>query len=289
MNIQSQTIRKHLRLINDYRLASLVVLFSFGLTVWYGIYSHKPLQGIGYVFVVWFGAFVTDMITDARPLLAIGFPIKKPVKWELLTILVCTTLGVIFLVIRFHGSWETMKPLLKLLLIPLILFTFPIVLALIYLFRYKYKPWELGVNVQYWYVALIIHFIVGGVTLWLAPGVSHWKEAFRDMGILNMLFVGLVSAALPEEFLRLLLQTRLGKAFNNIGLGFVAASFIWAAMHIPSESQHEKIINWTDASIRTATLMPIGFLWGYVTHRTKSLIPSVLIHGFNLWGLQNMM
>jgi len=31
----------------------------------------------------------------------------------------------------------------------------------------------------------------------------------------------------------------------------------------------------------------MGLLWGYMTHRTKSLLPAVLVHGFNLWGLHN--
>jgi membrane protease YdiL (CAAX protease family) len=34
--------------------------------------------------------------------------------------------------------------------------------------------------------------------------------------------------------------------------------------------------------------MPLGFLWGYITHRTKSLFPSIVIHALNLWGLQNL-
>jgi membrane protease YdiL (CAAX protease family) len=36
-------------------------------------------------------------------------------------------------------------------------------------------------------------------------------------------------------------------------------------------------------------MMPIGFLWGYLTHRTKSLLPAVLVHGLNFWGLQNFL
>ncbi len=107
------------------------------------------------------------------------------------------------------------------------------------------------------------------------------------MGIAGLLFTGLVSAALPEEFLRMLLQTRLGKAFKNVGMGFVVTSFIWCTMHLPVESQGEKTFDWELHATRLFTLMPIGYLWGYITHRTRSLLPSVLVHGFNLWGLQN--
>jgi hypothetical protein len=34
-------------------------------------------------------------------------------------------------------------------------------------------------------------------------------------------------------------------------------------------------------------IIPIGLMCGYLTHRTKSIIPSVLVHGSNFWGLQN--
>jgi membrane protease YdiL (CAAX protease family) len=42
------------------------------------------------------------------------------------------------------------------------------------------------------------------------------------------------------------------------------------------------------AMISPWDIIPIGLLWGYITWRTKSLFPSVVVHGFNLWGLQNL-
>jgi len=289
MNIITHTFRKHIGIIRNYPLAAIITLFSFAVTIWYGISIHKPLRGIGYIFAMWLAAFVTDALTDAFPKTTIGFPIKKPVKNELFTILICTALGCLFLFIRFRCGWEHMNQWLRLAFIPLILFTMPVVLAVIYLFRYQYKPKELGANIHYWYLALPIHLIVGGTTLLIAPELSHWKEAFAQMSIPGLLFTGLISAALPEEFIRMLLQTRLGKACNNVGLGFVTATFIWAAMHFFTESKNEITIDWGSHAIRTITLLPVGFMWGYITHRTKSLLPAVLVHGFNLWGLQNIM
>ena len=34
-------------------------------------------------------------------------------------------------------------------------------------------------------------------------------------------------------------------------------------------------------------IIPIGFIWGYMTQRTKSIVPSTISHGINLWGFQN--
>ena len=287
MTIISSTFRKHIGFLRSYPAAFAVVLFCFGVVLYHEYNMHRLLYGCGYVFAVWFGAFVTDAVTTLFPKKDKEFPIKKPVWRELATIIICTLLGTMFLIVRFHGGWETMNPWLKLAFFPLIIFAFPIVIALIFLFRYKYKPTELGGNARYWYLAIFIHIIVGSITLLTAPDRSHWTEAYKEMGIAGLLFTGLISSALPEEFLRMLLQTRLGRAFKDMGLGLVVTSFIWCAMHLPVESQGEKEFNWSLHAIRIFTLMPIGFLWGYIIHRTRSLLPSVLIHGFNLWGLQN--
>ncbi|HZF99390.1 MAG TPA: hypothetical protein VEY71_00225, partial [Chitinophagales bacterium] len=74
-----------------------------------------------------------------------GWPVKQAAK-ETAVILGCMALGVLFLVIRFFGGWEEMAGMVKLALLPLILFSFPVVLALLYVFWFRYKPRELGVN-----------------------------------------------------------------------------------------------------------------------------------------------
>jgi membrane protease YdiL (CAAX protease family) len=35
-------------------------------------------------------------------------------------------------------------------------------------------------------------------------------------------------------------------------------------------------------------IVPLGLLWGYLMHRTRSLLPSTLLHATNIWGLQNL-
>ena len=37
-----------------------------------------------------------------------------------------------------------------------------------------------------------------------------------------------------------------------------------------------------------ADIVPLGLLWGYLTHRTGSFLPSVVLHATNIWGLQNL-
>jgi Type II CAAX prenyl endopeptidase Rce1-like len=42
-----------------------------------------------------------------------------------------------------------------------------------------------------------------------------------------------------------------------------------------------------EAMLGVINIVPLGLLWGYLTHRTGSFLPSMLLHGLNFWGLQN--
>jgi membrane protease YdiL (CAAX protease family) len=280
--------RQHLQIIRRYPAAIFVVLLTILNVLYIGHTEHQLAHSIGYLFAVWLGAFATDLVIAIHPKSAIGFPIKHSVMKEVGVILGCTFLGMIFLSIRFtSGWWETMSFHYRLACSSLLLFTFPIALALIYLIYYRYRPKELGINLHYWHLPLLIHLIFGGITLAVVPGNSHWHSFIGQYGLLGALFTGLITAALPEEFTRMLLQTRLGFACRNKGLGFVIATFIWACMHIPVDRYHDPRASLISVLSGSLVVMPIGFLWGYLTHRTKSLVPAVLVHGLNLWGLQN--
>src|SRR5205807_1639891 len=138
------------------------------------------------------------------------------------------------------------------------------------------------------YLSLLIQSVFWGITLLVAPEKSHWRSFFHSYGFWSVLTVGIFQAVFPEEFIRMLLQTRLEKVLRYPGLGFSAASFLWASLHVPMLwSQNPQWTFWR-AVCAPWTIIPIGLLWGYITHRTKSLLPAILLHGFNLWGLQNL-
>jgi membrane protease YdiL (CAAX protease family) len=52
--------------------------------------------------------------------------------------------------------------------------------------------------------------------------------------------------------------------------------------------------DWNESHSLAATVMgvlnivPLGLLWGYLTHRTRSMVSSILLHATNVWGLQNL-
>lgn len=288
MSIIIKTFLQHTRIIRNNIPAALLVLLTFGIVLYYGFEEKRILHAIGYLSAVWSGAFITDMVVNVLPVDAIGYPVKKPVRKELLLIVICTLLGCAFLLIRFFTNWDGMQPLLKLALIPLVLFTFPVVLGAVYLFIYKYKPRELGINLHYWYLPIVLHLVWGAITLSVAPDRSHWKEAWKEYGLIDMLVTGVITAALSEEFFRMLLQTRLGKFINSPSIAFVISSVVWALMHIPIAARDNPGAAANDIVLSSLAIVPVGLFWGYLTYRTKSMIPAILMHGFNLWGLQNM-
>jgi membrane protease YdiL (CAAX protease family) len=97
--------------------------------------------------------------------------------------------------------------------------------------------------------------------------------------------VSFLMAALPEEFFRMIWQTRLGTLLKNLATGWLIASVVWSFLHVPNFSADAPNIL---QPLRSAfDMVPLGLFWGYATHRSQSILPSICFHGTNFWGLQN--
>ncbi len=270
-----------------HQATAFCVLALLVLILWLGVQSGRAWQAIGYVAVVWISAFFIDLVVLMRPEPAIGFPLKGSVAWESFLCVGLTLAGIAPLAVRFSKEWPVHSGLEKVaFLTALSLFTFPVALALIFFAVYRYRPKDLGVNAHFWYLPFLLQIVVGGITLAAAPETSHWRSSIHAYGVWRFLLVGF-GAAVPEEFTRMLLQTRLGASLHSKGLGLLAATFLWACTHVPQfRSQNPEASFWS-AVLAALTILPIGLLWGYATYRTKSLWPAVVSHGLNLWGIQN--
>ncbi|WP_263377590.1 CPBP family intramembrane glutamic endopeptidase [Granulicella paludicola] len=288
MHAVTKSARQQLHIIRTYPVATVVALGSSLCVLYCGHLTHHSGHAIAYLIAVWLCAFATDIVVYHRPSPFIGFPIRHSSAQESAVILACTLLGQVFLYFRFSDLWDAMHGVPKLALITLIVFTYPIFLAVIYIFLYRYKPGELGINLRYWYLPLLIHLLWGSIAVTTAKETIIWHDYIEQNGIVGTLITGIICAALAEEFTRMLLQTRLSALFQDQGMGFVTATLLWVCIHIPSSYPHTKdgkvILLYF---IKLATLVPHGLLWGYITQRTKSLLPAVLVHGLNFWGLQN--
>ncbi len=77
LQIQTQTILRN-------RAGAFLILTAFAIALYTGYCDERSAQAVAYLFAVWLCAFVTDMVIAARPSPAIGFPVKRPSRLNLL-------------------------------------------------------------------------------------------------------------------------------------------------------------------------------------------------------------
>jgi membrane protease YdiL (CAAX protease family) len=262
----------------------LIVLSS--LIVLYVGHRHGAMtQAIAYLFVMWLCSFVIDLYALQRPPKN-DFEVRDP-KRETMYFVLCLIGFLLFAFFRASGvlDWDHTQGFIKLGVATLIVFVYPIALAVIFLLL-KYKPSDLGIRFQGLLIALPIIALCALTNRLVSPKSLTWDSLLAESGgIVGALLSGFILAGLSEEFFRVIGQTRLGALFNNKGLGWFLTTVIWALFHIPM--WYVQAHDLTEALLGAMRIIPLGLMWGYLTHRTKSILPSVLVHGMNVWGLQN--
>ncbi len=169
-----------------------------------------------------------------------------------------------------------------------ILFVFPVFLLLYFLALKKYTLRQLGIlRFNHWHISLPIILLIGGTSYLFFYDGLQFEKIVQKNGFLSLLTLGFLTAAIPEEITRNLLQSRLGIMINHKSIAWFAASALWAIVHIPSFTFNTNG-DYYNATISALGILPIGLLWGYLNERYKSIVPSVIIHGTNLWGLHNI-
>lgn len=163
---------------------------------------------------------------------------------------------------------------------------FDIFLAIFLLAR-RYRLGELGLRGAGVLAAPPVIAIFATVAFAFTQSSITWSRIVEDTGGSWLAVVATaLSAGVPEEFSRFVWQTRAGAWLGNRAAGWLIASCVWALLHGPKV--------WGDTHSMLAVvlsvlnILPLGLLWGYVTHRTRSIMPSILIHATNVWGLQNL-
>ena len=277
------SLKEHKNILIAMTIINIFVLWNF-------ISEGKTIHGIGYFVFFYVALFIIHFFTNKYPP-KIDIEVRNPKK-ELKIFILFTILGVIFMSLEYY---------LKSGLIPKTLFTtFPIYIGLIifgmpigillYLLLNKYKILNLGFKIN------SLSYIILGIFIWGITGIFAfvfnkegilWSKAINEFGSIGAVIVaGVINAALPEEFFRFIFQTRFSKILKVKGLHILIAASIWAFMHFPVNyfKESESI---SGIFIYCIQIIPLGFIWGYLMHRTKSIIPSLIAHGFNLWGFQN--
>ena len=287
MNIISDLFSRHLAIVKRNPFLTVIIGLIFALVLYNYNKEGHPVHGIGYLAAMLICMYITDLWMMIFPTHAEYPEVKKP-KHEIFIFILFTSLGLFVLVLRFVilTNWNTMPGLYKLAIVPFFLFVWPVYLALYFLVK-KYSLKDLGLRFDKSILIALPIAAITGLTTWLvAPDNIHWTEMIKSEGVPQFLFEGFISAALSEEFLRYIGQTRLRFLFNNYAWAIFVTVCIWALMHAPKwygESNGDIM----DVLSGSARLIPLGIMWSYMIHRTKSILPSILVHATNLWGLQN--
>jgi len=266
--------------------ATFLLIVITALVIVYIGYRHETLrQSLTYLSVMWLFSFLIDFYSLVKPN-KYTFLVRQPKRESFFFIASCT-LGFLFLFFRFSPTidWQHLNVLVRLAVIPLILFVFPIALAVILLLL-KYKPADLGFRLNGFILVIPIVLISALVNRISSPQSLTFDAIVAESGgVIEALTLGIIAAGLSEEFFKVVGQTRLGAYMNNFGLGWLITVVIWAFMHAPK--WYSEDLDMTEAILGSIRIIPIGLMWSYMTHRTKSILPSVIVHGTNFWGLQN--
>jgi membrane protease YdiL (CAAX protease family) len=159
---------------------------------------------------------------------------------------------------------------------------FGVTLAIFLLAR-RYRLSDLGVRSGRLFLALPIAGIFFTLAWTFARGsilnVVQSRESFMAW------MTAMPVAAVSEEFLRFVWQTRLAALRGNKAFGWILASCAWAIMHGPRFWGENGFLHGT---LGIVNIIPIGLLFGYLTHRSQSFLPAALTHATNIWGLHDL-
>jgi membrane protease YdiL (CAAX protease family) len=276
-----QDIRRH-------PVISLFVAAVGGAVLACGVSEGKVLQTSGYLAALLLSVVVIDLLAAAFESDPAEVPVRSPRK-ELSLILSTQAVVIIFAVVRFQffADWQA-APFLSKLPFYLVngLLVFPIVLVAAFL-KWGYSFRDIGFRLRHFWFGLPVIAIFGLVTYLVIPERNNFAVNYRELGLVQMFFVSFTIAAMPEEFVRYLTQTRLGKVLANNAAGWLIASVIWALLHLPSFYANNTR-GFAFALLGVVNILPLGLLWSFINHRTRSIIPAVLVHGTNLWALQDL-
>jgi membrane protease YdiL (CAAX protease family) len=241
-------------------------------------------QFLAYLTAVVLSVVVIDIMCLRRQTIPEPIPVRDS-GFESLVLIACWVTALVWLGGRFVFNYRPAAVGLRLAWFTIGLGAVFAIIPALFLLGRRYWPADLGLRFRGVTVALPVLAIFATVTFVFSPQSITWSRALAESGSPAGLVQVAVSACLPEEFFRIVWQTRIGTWLKNPATGWLIASIAWAALHGPIDySQSHSVV---EVALGVLNIVPLGLLWGYLTHRTGSFLPSLLLHGLNFWGLQN--
>ena len=266
-------------------VASIIALIAVILLVCEAL-EGRTLQVVTYLTAVVLGAVVVDVsfVLFGKP--PVVLPVKVP-RTEITMSAALYLLAAATFAYRFSSSYPPHNIFSKLLFVAaLLLFGLQIMLALFFLLL-GYNLRDLGVRFWGFVPVPFVMMVCMALVALATPLRNTWTSSYREIGgsIWTWIRVGLFTAALPEEFFRMVWQTRAGKLLKNGAAAWLLASFLWAGLHwfiFAQGRSHFQTLFWL------LDIIPYGLLLGYLTRRTQSILPAVLLHATKFVWLGNL-
>jgi len=250
------------------------------------VVQHHASRGVCYLVAVALSFLLIEIVMvrrrmSPRPVLV------RNVRLELLMLGISFAAGFSWLYARFVWEYRPPPGPARLAWLTILLgCVFNAAPALVLITR-RYGVADLGLRVTGASIVLPVIAVFAATTLVFSRSSITWSAIVQETGGTIWGVVGAVlSAAVPEEFFRFVWQTRVAAWRRNHAAGWVIASFLWASLHGPKDWQESHSLGATVISVLNIT--PLGLLWGHLTYRSRSILPSILAHGVNVWGLQNL-
>ncbi|HRH70099.1 MAG TPA: CPBP family intramembrane metalloprotease [Flavobacteriales bacterium] len=284
MSTPNHLLRMYWGSIRRHPWSTLCILASLAGVLHLAVRHDEVPKALAYFGAMLACVFVVDLFARWFPT-QLEFPVHRPqreaalvVGIEVLALVLAVLLFVLFPMNKLPVAW-------KIASIPAMVIIFPIALPLVLLF-WKYKPRELGLRFHAMCWVFVPVLLITASTAYLAaPDDFTLGRLLASEGVFGALITGFITAGLSEEFVRMALQTRVGAYLRNPAVGWFFATAVWAFLHSPN--WYAKGGDLYEALMGAVRIIPLGLMWGYMTHRTKSLLPATLVHGMNIWGLQN--
>jgi membrane protease YdiL (CAAX protease family) len=270
-------VRKHSGI---FAILGCIVFVLLAAAIWRG----NIKQSLAYLAAVAISVVAIDGMSHLRQSSPKPLPVRDP-RLESMVLIVLGLIALAWLTSRFVFDYRPEAGALRFAWIVIGLGAVFSILPALFLFCRRYTPADLGLKFQGVIVALPVLAIFAAITFTFSRDSITWSRALAEAGSPLGFVLTAISACLPEEFFRIVWQTRIGAWMKNPAVGWLIASIAWAALHVPVDySQSHSTVK---AMLGIINIVPLGLLWGYLTHRTGSFLPSMLLHGLNLWGLQN--
>ena len=195
--------------------------------------------------------------------------------------------GAAWLSARFVAGYQPPPGIFRLVWLALLIACVFNALPALFLIARRYRLADLGFR---WsglaaFPPVLAIFALTSVVLF--PGAVTWKGIVAETGGSWSAILGTaLLAAVPEEFFRFAWQTRVGAWLKRPAVGWLVAFIAWALLHGPKDWAESHSV--ADTVMGMVDIVPLGLLWGYLTRRSRSMVPSILLHLTNVWGLQNL-